>query len=113
MYFFDETVVKFYSNITKNNSLILLKLYKRLMSGCPMLYGHRHEKTYLQGFRPARTQVRLLENFNFTYSKFSYDTFQKVNNKGADQTVRMRRLVCTYVVLKPPEFSRVKAHKSV
>ena len=24
--------------------------------------------------------------------------FQKVNNKGADQTARMRRLVCVFVV---------------
>ena len=34
-------------------------------------------------------------------SKFRYDTFQKMNNKGADQTVRMRRLVCDCVVCKP------------
>ena len=27
-------------------------------------------------------------------SKFSYDIFQRVNNKGADQTARVRRLVC-------------------
>ena len=30
-----------------------------------------------------------------------YDTFQKTNNKGADQTARMRRLVCACVVHKP------------
>ena len=35
---------------------------------------------------------------NFDGSKFRYDTFQKVNNKGADQSARMRRLVCTFVV---------------
>ena len=32
-----------------------------------------------------------------------YDTFQKVNNKGADQTARMHRLVCACVALKPQE----------
>ena len=31
------------------------------------------------------------------------DTFQKANNKGADQTVRMRRLVCAFAVRKPPK----------
>ena len=29
-----------------------------------------------------------------------YFTFQIANNKGADQTARMRRLVCTFVVRK-------------
>ena len=31
---------------------------------------------------------------------FTYDTFQKENNKGADQTARMRRLVCACVIRK-------------
>ena len=30
-----------------------------------------------------------------------YDTFQKANNKGDDQTVRMSRLVCACVIRKP------------
>ena len=30
----------------------------------------------------------------------SYFTFQKANNKGADQTAQMRRLVCAFVVRK-------------
>ena len=30
----------------------------------------------------------------------SYFTFQIVNNKGADQTARMRRLVCAFAVRK-------------
>ena len=34
---------------------------------------------------------------------FTYDTFQKANNKGADQTARMRRLVCAFVVRNPPK----------
>ena len=32
-----------------------------------------------------------------------YDPFPKANNKGADQTVRMRRLVCACVVRQPPK----------
>ena len=38
----------------------------------------------------------------------SYFTFQIVNNKGADQTARMRRLVCAYVIRKQQsqDFSR-------
>ena len=45
---------------------------------------------------------RLVESWTFT-SKFTYDTFQKANNEGADQTARMRRLVCACVVRKPPK----------
>ena len=39
---------------------------------------------------------------------FTYETFKKVNNKGADQTAQMRRLVCACVVRNPPKtvFSR-------
>ena len=33
-----------------------------------------------------------LENRNFVCSKFRYVTFQRVNNKGADQTVQMPRI---------------------
>ena len=33
----------------------------------------------------------------------TYYTFKKANNKGADQTARMRRLVCACVVRKPPK----------
>ena len=41
----------------------------------------------------------------------TYDTFHNANNKGADQTAWMRRLVCTCVVRQPEDrFSRVKAH---
>ena len=31
------------------------------------------------------------------------DTFQKAKNKGADQTARVRRLVCAYVFRNPPK----------
>ena len=42
-----------------------------------------------------------LEYRNFSRSKSRYDTFQKTNNKSADQTARMRRLVCVFVIAKP------------
>ena len=71
--------------------------------------GPRREKTCLRGFRWSDIQNRLLsyrdklENQNFACSKFRYDTFQKANNKGADQSAGMRRLVCAFVVRKPPK----------
>ena len=43
---------------------------------------------------------RLGRKFKFQL-KFMYDTFQKANNKGADQTALMRRLVCACVSRKP------------
>ena len=49
-------------------------------------------------------QVRLqpacsaTETWNFCYSKYRYYTIQEVNSKGADLTVRMRRLICAFVV---------------
>ena len=45
--------------------------------------------------------VSSVENRNFTCSKLRYCTLQNPNNKGADQTAQMRRLVCTCVVRKP------------
>ena len=30
-----------------------------------------------------------------------YDTIQFVNSKGADQTARMRKLICAFVVCRP------------
>ena len=67
------------------------------------LYGPRHEKTCLRGFWQSEIQTSLLsyrdklENWIFACSKFRYHTFQKANNKGADQTAQMRRLVCAFV----------------
>ena len=45
---------------------------------------------------------RLARKLKF-HLKFTYDTFQKANNKGADQTAWMRRLVCACVVRKLPK----------
>ena len=83
-----------------------------------VIFGPCREKTCLWGFRKIEFQTSLLsytdwlENWNFTCSKFTYDTFHKVNNKGADQTARMRRLVCACVVRKPPKtgFLAKRAH---
>ena len=73
------------------------------------MFGPRREKTCLRGFRQSEIQTSLpsyrdaLENRNFTRSKFTYETYQKANNKGAEQSARMRRLVCVCVVRKPPK----------
>ena len=74
-----------------------------------MLSGPRRQKTCPRGFRQREIQTSLLsykdyvENRNSTCSTFTYDNFQNVNNKGADQTAQMRRLVCACVVRKPPK----------
>ena len=44
---------------------------------------------------------RLARKLIFSCSQVKYGTFQKANNKGADQTARMYRLVCACVVCKP------------
>ena len=67
------------------------------------LFEPRYEKTCLRGLRPGKTQTGLLsymdklESWNFGFSKYRYYTISVVNNKGADQTVRMRRLILTFV----------------
>ena len=61
----------------------------------------------LRGIWQSETQTSLpsyrdqLEYWNFACSKFRYNTFQLANNKGTDQSARMRRLVCAFVVHKP------------
>ena len=64
----------------------------------PSIDGPRRDKTCLQGFRLTEIQSSLLnhrdylESWNFTWSKFTFNTFQNANNKGADQTARMHVL---------------------
>ena len=71
-------------------------------------YGSRRDKTCLRGFRKSEIQTSLLsyrdklEYQNFACSMFRDVIFQNANNKGVDQSARMRRLVCAYVVHKPP-----------
>ena len=81
------------------------------------IYGQQRDKTCLQGFRQSETQTSLhsyrdqLKNLNFACIKLRYDTFQKANNKGTDQSARMGRLVCACVVPKPEDrVSRIQAH---
>ena len=73
------------------------------------IYGPRREKICLWDVRQSEFQTSLLsyrdllENLNFICSKFTYDIFQKANDKGPDQSARMRRLVCACVVCKLPK----------
>ena len=53
---------------------------------------------------------RLAKNSNFTFCKFTSDTLQIANNKGADQTVRKSRLVWACVVRKPLKAGFLEAH---
>ena len=56
-------------------------------------------------------QQRLARKLNFTCSKLRYDTFQKAINTGTDQSVRMHRLVCAFVVANNEDkFSRIEVH---
>ena len=66
---------------------------ENLSSGCP---------TKQVSNQSPRLQ-RLARKLKFHLSKLTYDTFQKANDKGANQTVQMRRLVCACVVPKPPK----------
>ena len=64
----------------------------------------RHEKTCLRDVRPGKTQTSLLnyknerESWNCKEPNWRYYTVQTANNKGADQTARMRRLISAFVV---------------
>ena len=72
------------------------------------IIGPRSKKTCLRGFRQSEIQTNRSSDPVYVYwvrdrSKFTYKTFQKANNKGADQTARMRRLVCACVVRNAPK----------
>ena len=57
--------------------------------------------------------LRLARKLKFhLYQVYIYNTFQKANYKGADQSALMCRLVCTCVVRNPSEdrFSHDEAH---
>ena len=59
-----------------------------MSSGFPTRYGSN---------QPPQLQRPVL-NIDIARSKIDKYTFQIVNNKGADQTVQMRRLFCAFVV---------------
>ena len=46
---------------------------------------------------------RIINNRNFAHNKLRYGAVQIANNTGADQTARLRRLVCAFVIRKPPK----------
>ena len=50
--------------------------------------------------RAAQLQrlARVLKSWRFGFSQCRYYTILAANNKGADQTARMRRLICAFVV---------------
>ena len=64
----------------------------------------RQEKTCLWGLRPGKTQTSLLclriklESWSFGDCKYRFYTIKAVNNKDVDQTARMPRLICIFVV---------------
>ena len=83
-------------------------------------YGPRLDKTHLWGLRQSKIHTSLLsyrdqlEHWNLACSKFIYNTFQLANNKGADQTAKIRG--CTgwsapLLFANPDDrFSRIVAH---
>ena len=89
--------------------LIHFSLHQYLKCILRGINGPRRDKTCLRGFRQSDTQTSplnhrdYLEDCKFTFGKFTYDPIQNVNNKGADQTARMRRLVCACAIRKPPK----------
>ena len=62
------------------------------------------EKVCLRGFRPGKTQSSLLsyrdqpEILKFQIYKLEVSFCLGSNNKSADQTARMRKLICAFVV---------------
>ena len=74
-----------------------------------LVNGPRRKKTCPRGFRQSVAQTRLLsyrdylEKIIFVCCKLRYGAFQKAKNKCADQTARMRRLVCAFVICNPLE----------
>ena len=98
--------------------LLLMKSLVLFSSRCPLIIEPRHEKTCLWGWRPGKTQTGLfssrdqLGSWNIEFRKKRYYTIKAANNKGADQTAWMRRLICTFVVCiwQKNRFSHDLAH---
>ena len=61
-------------------------------------------ETFLEGSWPSKAQPSLLScrgqlnYWNFAWTKFANNTFQLANNKGADPSEQICRLVCAFVV---------------
>ena len=67
-----------------------------------MLYKVFHEMSLSSNHR-AKTTV----SFMTADGDALLGSFQKPNNKRADQSAQMRRLICTFVVRKPPMSSLI------
>ena len=67
---------------------------------CNIEHTKMSHKTHIHGFKLSLVQKNLSSWFLLKCSccKFRYDTFQKVNSKGAEQSVWMRRLLYAFVV---------------
>ena len=110
-YFLDLPITSFHGGKDSKHLLSKREFHYRLNIATSSFHGEirkhgpQHDKACLRSLRQNETQTSLLrgwgENWNFTCVKFRYDTFQKTNNKGADQAAQMRRLVCAFVVHKP------------
>ena len=104
-YFMPSKICVFLSHLV-SRACCGIRLYRFLIIAfsSTLLIEPRHEKTCIRGLRPGKTQTGLLsyrdqlESWNFGFSKYRYCTIQVANNKGADQTALMRRLICAFVV---------------
>ena len=78
----------------------------RILSVCSpfMDMSHAMRQCVFGSLRPGKTQTDLLsyrdqlESWNFGYINWRHHSVLAANNKGADQTARMRRLICAFVV---------------
>ena len=99
--------------VAKNPKLLLgdsdnkdqiVRFLKVGLSLCCMHVSHAMRKCVFGSLRPGKTQTDLfsyrhqLESWNFGYINKRYHSVLAANNKGADQSARMRRLICAFVV---------------
>ena len=69
-----------------------------------MYINHVTRKPVSMGLQPGMTQTGPLsyrswvESWNFGYTNYKYYTIKAANDKDSDQTARMRRLICVFVV---------------
>ena len=77
----------FADNSRVENTIFLMV---KLSFSLKLVSGHFYGQSFIKTVRGP-----------FACGKLRYGTFQNANNKGADQTARMRRLICACVVCKP------------
>ena len=75
-----------------------------MSSSCPASNTGHDARKPVSGFPTKRVLNqslrlnRLARNSNFSRSKCRYDSSTKADNKVADETARMRRLGCVFIV---------------